>query len=42
MCCIMRKILVGEGDQPGDLSTAAEHGVVDLTKQKVAEGVYDK
>ncbi|KAJ7761786.1 hypothetical protein B0H16DRAFT_1719430 [Mycena metata] len=34
---IMRKIVAGEGDQLGDLSTVAEPGVVDLIKQKVAE-----
>jgi hypothetical protein len=34
---IMRKIIAGEGDQLGDLSTAAEPGVLDLIKQKVAE-----
>ncbi|KAJ7907999.1 acetyl-coenzyme A synthetase, partial [Mycena leptocephala] len=34
---IMRKIVAGEGDQLGDLSTAAEPGVLDLIKQKVAE-----
>ncbi|KAJ7160430.1 acetate--CoA ligase [Mycena filopes] len=34
---IMRKIVAGEGDQLGDLSTVAEPGVVELIKQKVAE-----
>ncbi|KAJ7881693.1 hypothetical protein B0H13DRAFT_2253075 [Mycena leptocephala] len=34
---IMRKIVAGEGDQLGDLSTVAEPGVVDLIKEKVAE-----
>ncbi|KAF8175942.1 hypothetical protein K438DRAFT_1608038 [Mycena galopus ATCC 62051] len=34
---IMRKIVAGEGDQLGDLSTVAEPGVVDVIKQKVAE-----
>ncbi|KAJ7019350.1 acetate--CoA ligase [Mycena alexandri] len=34
---IMRKIVAGEGDQLGDLSTVAEPGVVDLIKQKVAQ-----
>jgi len=34
---IMRKIVAGEGDQLGDLSTLAEPGVVDIIKQKVAE-----
>ena len=33
---IMRKIIAGEGDQLGDLSTLAEPGVVDLIKEKVA------
>ncbi|KAK7464861.1 acetyl-coenzyme A synthetase 2 [Stygiomarasmius scandens] len=36
---IMRKIVAGEGDQLGDLSTVAEPGVVDQIKQKVAESV---
>ncbi|KAL0065901.1 acetyl-coenzyme A synthetase 2 [Marasmius tenuissimus] len=35
---IMRKIVAGEGDQLGDLSTVAEPGVVDVIKKKVAEG----
>ncbi|KAG8216213.1 hypothetical protein J3R82DRAFT_8246 [Butyriboletus roseoflavus] len=34
---IMRKIVAGEGDQLGDLSTLAEPGVVDAIKTKVAE-----
>jgi acetyl-CoA synthetase len=34
---ITRKIVAGEGDQLGDLSTLAEPGVVDLIKKKVAE-----
>ncbi|KAJ7323813.1 hypothetical protein DFH08DRAFT_752706 [Mycena albidolilacea] len=34
---IMRKIVAGEGNQLGDLSTVAEPGVVDAIKQKVAE-----
>jgi acetyl-CoA synthetase len=34
---IMRKIVAGEGDQLGDLSTLAEPGVVGLIKDKVAE-----
>ncbi|KAG9227010.1 hypothetical protein CCMSSC00406_0008982 [Pleurotus cornucopiae] len=34
---IMRKIVAGEGDQLGDLSTVAEPGVVDVIKKKVAE-----
>lgn len=34
---IMRKIIAGEGDQLGDLSTLAEPGVVDIIKAKVAE-----
>ncbi|KAJ3515871.1 hypothetical protein NLJ89_g1483 [Agrocybe chaxingu] len=33
---IMRKIVAGEGDQLGDLSTLAEPGVVDVIKAKVA------
>jgi len=36
---IMRKIVAGEGDQLGDLSTLAEPGVVDLIKKKVAESI---
>ncbi|KAF7343197.1 Acetyl-coenzyme A synthetase [Mycena venus] len=34
---ILRKIVMDEGDQLGDLSTVAEPGVVDIIKQKVAE-----
>lgn len=34
---IMRKIVAGEGDQLGDLSTLAEPGVVEQIKEKVAE-----
>ncbi|KAL0946028.1 hypothetical protein HGRIS_012305 [Hohenbuehelia grisea] len=34
---IMRKIVAGEGDQLGDLSTVAEPGIVDVIKAKVAE-----
>ena len=34
---IMRKIVAGEGDQLGDLSTLAEPGVVDVIKVKVAD-----
>lgn len=34
---IMRKIIAGEGDQLGDLSTLAEPSVVDFIKAKVAE-----
>ena len=33
---IMRKIVAGEGDQLGDLSTLAEPGVVDFIKAKVS------
>lgn len=33
---IMRKIIAGEGDQLGDLSTLAEPAVVDVIKAKVA------
>lgn len=34
---IMRKIVAGEGDQLGDLSTLAEPGIVDVIKAKVAD-----
>ncbi|KAJ7192105.1 acetate--CoA ligase [Mycena pura] len=34
---IMRKIVAGEGDQLGDLSTVAEPSTVDAIKQKVAK-----
>ncbi|TFK31281.1 hypothetical protein BDQ12DRAFT_753468 [Crucibulum laeve] len=34
---IMRKIVAGEGDQLGDLSTVAEPSIVDVIKKKVAE-----
>lgn len=34
---IMRKIVAGEGDQLGDLSTVADPGIVEVIKQKVAE-----
>ncbi|KAH6901954.1 acetyl-coenzyme a synthetase [Coprinopsis sp. MPI-PUGE-AT-0042] len=34
---IMRKIVAGEGDQLGDLSTLAEPGIVEVIKKKVAE-----
>lgn len=34
---ILRKIVAGEGDQLGDLSTIADPSVVDLIKKKVAE-----
>ena len=33
---IVRKIIAGEGDQLGDLSTLAEPGIVDVIKAKVA------
>ena len=33
---IMRKIVAGEGDQLGDLSTVADPGIVDVIKAKVA------
>jgi len=33
----MRKIVAGEGDQLGDLSTLAEPGVVEIIKLKVAD-----
>ena len=32
----MRKIVAGEGDQLGDLSTLAEPAIVDVIKNKVA------
>ncbi|KAF8508730.1 hypothetical protein BU17DRAFT_77923 [Hysterangium stoloniferum] len=35
---IMRKIVAGEGDQLGDLSTLADPSVVDQLKEKVASG----
>jgi len=35
---ILRKIVAGEGDQLGDLSTVAEPEVVEIIKKKVAEG----
>ncbi|KAJ7620359.1 hypothetical protein FB45DRAFT_839568 [Roridomyces roridus] len=34
---IMRKIVAGEGDQLGDLSTVADPGIVDVIKQRVAD-----
>ena len=34
---IMRKIVDGQGDQLGDLSTVAEPSIVDVIKKKVAE-----
>jgi acetyl-CoA synthetase len=34
---IMRKIVAGEGDQLGDLSTLAEPAIVDVIKKKVAQ-----
>jgi acetyl-CoA synthetase len=33
---VLRKIVAGEGDQLGDLSTLAEPAVVDQIKAKVA------
>ncbi|KAI6100922.1 acetyl-coenzyme A synthetase, partial [Pisolithus croceorrhizus] len=36
---IMRKIVAGEGDQLGDLSTIAEPSVVEVIKKKVAESL---
>ena len=36
---IMRKIIAGEGEQLGDLSTLAEPSVVDVIKAKVAASV---
>jgi len=35
---ILRKIVAGEGDQLGDLSTIADPSVVEVIKQKVAGG----
>ncbi|KAJ7619963.1 putative acetate-CoA ligase [Mycena polygramma] len=35
---IMRKIVAGEGNQLGDLSTVADPSIVDVIKAKVAEG----
>jgi hypothetical protein len=35
MRCIMRKIVAGEGDQFGDLSTVAEPSVVDVIKKRL-------
>ena len=34
---VMRKVIAGEGDQLGDLSTLAEPAVVDIIKSKVSE-----
>jgi len=39
MLRILRKIVAGEGDQLGDLSTLAEPAVVDIIKKKVAEQI---
>ncbi|KAJ7609711.1 hypothetical protein DFH06DRAFT_1374920, partial [Mycena polygramma] len=36
VCRIMRKIVAGEGDQLGDLSTVADPSIVDVIKAKVA------
>ncbi|KAF8345670.1 hypothetical protein F5887DRAFT_964674 [Amanita rubescens] len=36
---ILRKIVAGEGDQLGDLSTIADPSVVEVIKQKVAAGL---
>jgi acetyl-CoA synthetase len=33
---VLRKIVAGEGDQLGDLSTLAEPAIVDHIKEKVA------
>jgi acetyl-CoA synthetase len=33
---ILRKIVAGEGDQLGDLSTIADPSVVEVIKQKVS------
>ena len=35
---ILRKIVAGEGDQLGDLSTLAEPAVVEQLKKKVESG----
>ena len=35
---IMRKIVAGEGDQLGDLSTLADPAVVEQIKEKVVQG----
>jgi acetyl-CoA synthetase len=35
----MRKIVAGEGDQLGDLSTVAEPGIVEVIKEKVASSL---
>lgn len=35
---IMRKIVAGEADQLGDLSTLADPSVVDLLKEKILGG----
>lgn len=34
---IMRKVVAGQGDQLGDLSTVADPSTVDLIKAKVAQ-----
>jgi len=39
---IMRKIVAGEGDQLGDLSTVADPGIVDEIKTKVASSLAKK
>ena len=36
---VLRKIVAGEGDQLGDLSTLAEPAVVESIKERVAAGV---
>ena len=33
---ILRKIVAGEGDKLGDLSTIADPGIVEVIKEKVA------
>jgi acetyl-CoA synthetase len=37
---IMRKIVAGEGDQLGDLSTLADPSTVDLIKAKVSQSSW--
>ena len=36
---IMRKIIAGEGDQLGDLSSLAEPGLIDALKRTVARSI---
>lgn len=39
---IMRKVVAGEGDQLGDLSTVADPSTVDDVKEKVAASLAKK